>query len=139
MKQTDKQVNPVGWWGCVLMCLAEIARREAEKLYGAPYSDEEVGEHIRKAYANLAGTWMMSTKCYVHSNEAVLQELLTLFGVDADIELWDGDQPGDYTRECWSTKWGYHYILTDYNPDPSVPVLELVGKRQYNVTVKGEI
>lgn len=138
MKQTDKEVNPIGRWGCVFMVLCEIARREAVKWHGSEYSDEELGEKFRLAYIDMAGTWKMSSKCYVHDNRAVLAGILRQFGLSANISVWDGGQPGDYTRLCFSTKWGFHYLMDDYNPDETVPILGKIGERHYNVTVRGE-
>lgn len=139
--QTDKSYNPIGMSGCYFMSLAH----KVEIITGKKFTQDT----IMKVYAECVCTTLMTPNCYILKPGKVASLMCYELNRDTSIRIsyigwWNKDKYGG-TPEMWTpespsfevkryrTRYGNHFVLDEYNPDPSLELLELTGGRYFKV------
>jgi hypothetical protein len=144
--QTHSGYNPIARWGCYFVSLGKIA----EDVTGKLLTDEQV----MSVYAESVCSNVMGWNCFIKRPDSVLGLFLYELGergflvkyvgwwnADMDsVEMWGQWTEEDVTHEVirCPTKWGHHFGLHNWNPDPRIQCGSLNGRRLFHVVLSEE-
>ena len=136
--QTDKAFNVISRLGCYFVSLG----KKAEIITGKVITVEQV----MKVYAEAVCSGLMDWNCYVmkpgklcslfiyemNHNTSVHVKYIGWWNVDTGLDMWE-DVKASFDIVRYRTKYGHHFGLEDWNPDPSLHILSVTGKRFFKV------
>jgi hypothetical protein len=137
MLQTDDRLKPISFWGCFFMVLGHVT-----ELFTGRKLTPGI---ILKVYAEAVCAGIINVNCHVYKPEKLIPLIGRELGFILSIDTWyqwpDEVEPRreyDYYSEMRHTTGNTdHFLMPDYNPDPTIKVTGLVSKRFYKL--KGKI
>lgn len=149
--QTASEYNVIGRWGCYFVALLHEAEKIAGKLLHPAVVIRILSEAICSELIDMEPKRMLYIMKPGRVCSLALYELsrntktkVSYVGYwNADMKesektnkegcFW-GDENYDFAILRYRTKYGYHFTSGGYNPDPSLELLRLNGKRFFKVT-----
>jgi hypothetical protein len=145
-QQTASEYKVISRWGCYFASLIY----EAERITGK----ESTPEFVLNLYSEAVCSGLMGWNCYIMKPGKLLS--LALHDLNGNTSIgakyvgwWNDDfSRDDYTSKdghFWNdntydfailrydTKYGYHFTSEGYNPDKSLKLLKLSGKRFFKI------
>lgn len=144
--QTSSSIPEIRRFGCYFYVMLHFA----EKIQKRQLSENQILSLFKKLQTvkNWNETLPVMTKnCRLNDPEAVTNlavvelggtDYIKQIGVEQGgvVSLWGWvrkNEKPDFIAEEWETAYGSHFICSEYNPDPSIKLLELKKKILYKL------
>ena len=131
MLQTDKNLSPIPRYGCYFMSIGHIAERISGKQLRPGV--------ILRVYCEAVIGKLINVSCYVIQPGKLLELFVQNLDKKVRIETWwtpAGEMTAkkyDYLIEKWGTPFGTHFVCSDYNPDPTIPLEKILSTRYFRI------
>ncbi len=140
--QTFSRYNPIARWGCYFLSLGKIA----EDHTGILLKEEQV----RQVYIEAVNHAAMKDNCYITDPAHVLNLFLSrltggvyraryigYWNADTGLKMFGKYKEADITHEVVRREYGngYHFGLTDWNPDPRLTCGPMNGRRFFRIGI----
>ena len=144
-RQTNSKLYKIRRFGCYFYTMLFFAEKITKK--------ELTEEQILSLYDRLqkktgyGGKPVMDANCRLNDPESVTNlavvelggtDYIKQIGVEQNgvVTLWGWVKKGttpDFIAEEWLTPYGSHFLCSEYNPDPSLKIIELKRKILYKL------